>query len=356
MAGNSAKNGLRQGAVHTLAQSGTRPTTKRVKIVNGKGTDLDNPEALEGRAKRKTITQSLMLNLVDVSKTKKNHDREKAYWNTFHCQSRIVSANGKLYGNYCKNRFCTLCTSIRKAEMINKYKPIIEQWSDPHFVTLTIRSCGKRRLEDRMDGMVRGFRLIRERCKKRHQRGQGIQIMGIKSLECNFNPEKRTYNPHYHVIVPDKATAELLVEEWLIQWTRKFAGEKGQHIRKVYDTEHDLIETIKYSSKIFTEPNPDYSKYKKHRETRNAKIYAAALDNIFSALKPYRVVERFGFNAPKNPKPTYLAQLLHSFDEWRFIPRQRNWINPETDEVLTNYYPAPELLQMLGFQVDKELE
>ena len=46
-----------------------------------------------------------MLSLVDISKSKENSEREKAYWNSFHCQNRIISSKNRIYGKYCKNRF-----------------------------------------------------------------------------------------------------------------------------------------------------------------------------------------------------------------------------------------------------------
>lgn len=311
---------------------------------------------MKGRSKRKTITQSIMLNLVDVSKVKKNSQREKAYWNTYHCQNRVISANGRLYGHYCKNRFCTLCMSIRKAEMINKYLPIMQAWPDPQFVTLTVRACRSRNLQKFMDGMIRAFHLILERCKKRHQRGNGIALKGLRALECNFNPERKTYNPHFHIIVPDKATADLLIAEWLKTWTSDFTYKGAQKARKVENTERDLIETIKYGSKIFTEPDADRRSGKRIKHTANAKIYAAALDNILRAMQHHRVIERFGFNLPGKNKVLEPAQLLRHYDEWKFNPRISDWENTETDEVLSGYYPTEELLQMLEYRVDMELE
>ena len=63
----------------------------------------------------------MALSLIDVAKENGDVEREKAYWNTYYCQNSVITANGRLYGKYCKNRFCTLCCSIRKAEIINKY-------------------------------------------------------------------------------------------------------------------------------------------------------------------------------------------------------------------------------------------
>jgi hypothetical protein len=60
----------------------------------------------------------MSLSLIDIAKKKGQNEQVKAYWNTYHCQSVVYSANGKLYGTYCKNRFCTLCCSIRKPRLL----------------------------------------------------------------------------------------------------------------------------------------------------------------------------------------------------------------------------------------------
>ncbi len=91
---------LSQGSFNTLAQNGTG----NVLIVQGKGSELSNNKALKGRAKRKMITQKTVLNLIDVEKSK-NGVTPKGYWNTYHCQSKVYTANGRLYGKYCKIDF-----------------------------------------------------------------------------------------------------------------------------------------------------------------------------------------------------------------------------------------------------------
>jgi hypothetical protein len=74
------------------------------------------------------ITNKLTLSLVDVAKEKGALDRVQGYWNAYHCQRKLFSSDDRLYGKYCKNRFCTLCCGIRKAEIINKYLPIIKTY------------------------------------------------------------------------------------------------------------------------------------------------------------------------------------------------------------------------------------
>ena len=348
----------RWGEINTLAYSGTTFIDKSLHqeaiIVNGNGTDLSNEKALKGRAKRKTITQKLMLIMVDIARNKGAEDRVKAYWNTYHCQSKVISSDGKLYGNYCKNRFCTVCLAIRKADIINRYLPVIKQWKDPRFVTLTVRSIHIQNLVKFFDGLEKAFDLTKNKYKKRNQRGKDLKLIGIKSLECNFNPLKQTYNPHFHFLVPDYETAKILIAEWLQKWTRKFTSPISQHSRRVNDTERDLIEIIKYGSKLFTEP--DIKNKSKKKEKADPFIYANALDSIFEAMKGRRLFDRFGFNLPKSStNKTSKIQSLDNFEEWTFDMRTHDWLNKETGELLTGYVISNELDYLLKLNIDREL-
>jgi len=91
-------------SLNTLAQSGTAIWKNKTAILAGKGSDLTNLNSIKGRAKRKLITQKLSLNLVDAAKSKKAIVNEKRYWNTYYCQNRIYTSNGRLYGKYCKKQ------------------------------------------------------------------------------------------------------------------------------------------------------------------------------------------------------------------------------------------------------------
>lgn len=173
----------------------------------GKGSDLSKKKALEGRAKCKTITQSMMFKLIDVANANGDPEQTRRYWHTYHCQQKITTQDGKIFGNYCRNRFCTLCARIRKADIINRYHPIIKDWEDPHFITITVKSCKAHQLPSYFKNLTKTFQKITGKYKKRDQRGTGKKLIGIKSLESNFNPIKKTYNPHFHLIVPNRAMA-----------------------------------------------------------------------------------------------------------------------------------------------------
>lgn len=346
---NNSATQVSRGNFNTLAQSGTTFPL----VFTGSGSDLSNKKALKGRAKRKMITQSMVLNLIDVVDKSQSPSDKKGYWNTYHCQNRIYSANGKIYGKYCKNRFCTLCCSIRKADIINRYLPIVASWPKPTFVTLTIKAIPAEKLRFYIINMLRGFRIITSRYRKRSQRGKGIKLMGIKSLECNFNPTKRTYNPHFHFIVPDRSTAEILVHEWLTLWTKKFTLRVCQNITPVFNHETALIEIVKYGSKIFTEPSQNTRSEKK----QIGKIHAAALDNIFKAMKGARIFDRFGFNLPKNGNPgTSKHTIAEEYDEWEFEAKSFDWINLNNGNKLAEFEPMWQLVDLLSNQIDTHLK
>lgn len=300
----------------------------------------------------------MVLALIDVAIEKGETERIQAYWNAYYCLNNVIVSNGKMYGQYCKNRFCTICNAIRKADMINRYYPIISKWPDVHFVTLTVKSCKEDKLNRWIYGMSRAFELIHKRCKKRHERGKGIKLIGVKSLECNFNPVKKTYNPHFHIIVPSKEIAVLLKKEWLKQWRPKdkaayrykYTTPAAQDIESVYNLESALIETIKYGSKIFSEPDLK----KKCTQKIPPKIYTRALDNIFVAMKGKRIFERFGFNLPKQPEKKSKTKLLVDFENWTFPKDGSDWVNDETGEALSGYLPPISLTHLLNECINTE--
>jgi hypothetical protein len=339
-----------QVLLDTLGQS---RTSKMPVLLAGKGSDLNNDKALKGRAKRKIITQSLVLALIDIAKERGDIEKIQPFWNTYYCQDRVFSSDGRLYGQYCKNRICTLCGSIRKAEIINKYLPIIESWENPQFLTLTIKAVKARNLKKLIAGMVKAFGQIKDAQRKRHQRRKGIQLIGIKSLECNFNPVRKTYNPHLHLILPNIETSELLINEWLKKWTPNWTSRKAQLNKPVFNNETALIEIIKYGSKIFTEPDIN----KKSRQKMPRQIYAAALYNILDAMKGHHLFDRFGFNLPKYQKPNTCKQnLTRDYKEWLFDPAQLDWQNIRNNEVLTEYQPTYSLTYLLKNNIDTVLQ
>jgi hypothetical protein len=337
--------------INTLADTETAKYQPGV-YVSGYGSDLTDEKALRNKAKRKTISQKMMLSMLDVVDKKGYEERKKAYWNTYYCQEKVYTSEGRLYGKYCKNRFCPLCCSIRKADIINRYWPIINSWRDPYFVTLTAKSVRAKSLKKRMKDMIRGFKILNDRYRKRNQRGKGINLIGIRTLESNFNPLTKTYNPHLHLIVATKEMAEIIIKGWLILCTPNFAKRKAQHMRRARDKKAALIEVVKYATKVFTEGEDPSEPHKKP----STEIYSAAMDNIFAAMKGCRIFERFGFNLPKEEtRNSKKSVLLKESIMWSFDSKSYDWINTEKD-CLTGYSPRAGLLDLLRNHFDIEIE
>lgn len=122
----------------------------------------------------------------------------------------------------------------------------------------------------------------------------------------------------------------------MLQWNKTstiHTSPKAQHIRKVENIERDLIETIKYGSKIFTETDLR----KKGKKATPQMVYAYALDNILCAMKGKRIFDRFGFNLPKSETNETTQKLINNFEEYTFSSNATDWVNQTTGECLTGY-------------------
>lgn len=346
---HSARSG--QGAIYTLAQNGTGESDKEALILIGKGSDMTAAGYGKRKGKKKTITQALALAMIDIAKEKGRKDIEQSLWNTWHCQNVLYTHDGRLYGKYCKNRFCTACLSIRKAQLINSYYPVLKDWQDAHFVTLTVKACYMNMLPLTLRKCLQGLKRIINRYNKQHQRGKGKKLIAIRSLECNFNPHRRTYNPHFHLIVPDRETAEILKAEWLKIWTPKFANKLAQHFRPVENLEKDLIEVIKYGTKVFTDETG------KEKPKGIVKLYVRAFYNIIEAMQGLRLFGSYGIKLTKDSKEERTpAQVVTDYHKWQYITEDNDWQHTESELTLFGYTPDELLKELLRDNIDTVLE
>jgi hypothetical protein len=330
--------------LNTLAQSETSHAPNNALILSGKGSDLSNEITAKRRAKRKVIGNKLSLHLIDIDKEKGKGKKSKTLWNTYHCQNRLYYSEGRTFGKYCKNRACPLCLSIRKAVLINKYLPIIKEWKQPYYIVLTAKAVSAKHLAKRVAQMINRFQRIKNRIKTRHARGNGPKLIGIRTIEANYNAEKKTYNPHFNFIVQTKEMADLLMAEWLKMLTPKFANKKGQYMRSIENELQQLIEVIKYGSKIFTEPDLK-------KKGKDGKVYALALYNILSAFEGHRLFERFGFNGPKETKKDNRLSMVVDYDIYYWDIAKADWIGSK-GQSLTDYKLCPQLDYLITERVD----
>lgn len=141
--------------------------------------------------------------------------------------------------------------------------------------------------------------------------------------------------------------ADILMAEWLKMLTPKFANRKGQYMRSIENELQQLIEVIKYGSKIFTEPDLN-------KKGKDGKVYALALYNILSAFEGHRLFERFGFNGPmENLKPNKLSMVIN-YDIYHYDIVQADWIGSQ-GQSLTDYILCPQLDYLITEGVDNSI-
>jgi hypothetical protein len=320
-------------------------------LLRGAGSAITNEQGKQRRAKAKLITQTVMLRLIEIATERGAVDQAKAYRRTYYCQSRLYVVEGRMHAPLCRNRFCNYCCGVRKAELINSYYPEIETWKDAHLLTLTRLAVPAHKLKAAIADTQAKFRQIIARLKKRHLRGTGCRIMGLRALECNFNAQKRTYNPHFHLIVPTKEVADALLTEWLKEWGPRYATREAKNCRKIKNTIEDLIEVIKYETKIITDPEPKRGK----KKGRTYKIFPRALDTIYTAMKGERLVERFGFNLPKVKKEKQESRIVTEYEIWDYHLRSADWLHADHESTLTSFEASFELQNILSSHIQDNL-
>jgi len=355
------KKGALGNKFNTLGLSGTAPINKTVDeiILMGRGIDLGNLTALERLAKRKLITKTMMLLLLEIACEDENWKWHARFESTLHCQDEKKSANGRAYTDYyCKQRCCLICLANLKAEKVNTYLPVVEDMADPHFVTLTVVSVKKEELEKRVKDIAKAIRTLIARYKKRAQRNKGMKFYGLWSLESNFNPLAFTYNPHIHMILPSEYAAETFRNDWIEYWKERKVkiDDDAQHYRKVKrDRKKDLIEIVKYGSKIFTEP--DVAKRMKYKLPRKPSfLYVRALYNILKAMDGIDVFNTFGFELPKREKPLSLSKKVAECIDWDYDLAAPDWVNEELGLRLAKYKVPDELEALLTSRTNSTME
>lgn len=340
----------------TLAQLGTNDLEQDFNL--SAQTSAEDKKALRKRARRKYMTGTYLGALVDVSKATEKSTLLKSYWNSYHCAKELtLRSDGKVTGHYCKNRWCLVCNSIRTAQLINKYMPVLENWQEKQFVTLTVPNCSAGNLPVTLEEMYKAFATVKDRMKKQHQRGQAPKFVGLRKMECTYNAERNDFHPHFHFIVDHPETGNNLIDYWLQEWNknsfdntvRGAADRKAQDIRPADDK--SVIELFKYFTKVVQKPNKDGKRL----------IFADAMDVIFNAVKGKRVFQNFGFKLPK--LETAEAEAAEPTEEevyaiMEYVWKDSDWvanferIDMETGETyssvdeLTGYEPNEKIKEM----------
>ncbi|MFM8758714.1 MAG: protein rep, partial [Methylophilaceae bacterium] len=289
------------------------------------GDSLDTLAQLGKRARAKYVLQPLLLALVDQAKADKDGaDMEASYWSSYHCASQIKQSGQKLTSEYCNQRWCLVCSRIRTAKAINKYKPHLEQMTEAQFVTLTDRTVTAEYLPTRLLEFKLAINQIVSVMKKR-----GTPLIGIRKIECTYNAKENRYHPHFHFLIDGEYEANVLVAEWLKR--RSTASEKAQNIKTA--DEDTLVELFKYTAK--------------HCSKGQKVMNAPALHTIYKALRGVRTfqtlggfgmgeIEKEGEELKLTSRPYLELKPQKTYWNWKVC----DWHNVDNETPLTGYKPS----------------
>jgi hypothetical protein len=288
------------------------------------------------RARVKFLTEAMAVGLANVPDSKLT----KSYWNTYYCSSVLHKKGDSLTGKYCKNRWCLVCCRIRSAQLIKQYAPVLESWPQKHLVTLTVPNCSGDDLAATVKVMKSGFDTIRRGFTMQHRRKQrATPLVALRKLEVTHNPDLDNYHPHFHLVVPDLATANELRAAWLLQFPS--AKWKGQDVRPANaGAAHELF---KYFTKLVT------------TQSKERFIRLAPLNVIFEAIANQRTFQPFSVPKTKevttDDEATALAEELNIDAVFEWVQSQADWVDKASGEMLTNYQPSPQFRRFVESKI-----
>lgn len=283
-------------------------------------TKVSNPiEDRKKRARKKYLGNNLALALINANR---ESPLAPSYWRTYHCRDIIEISGGKRSSNYCKNRWCATCQSIRTAKLINGYREALEALVDPYFVTLTAPTIPADYLPQRISDFGEKWRKITKGAVKR-----GLKIQGIRKAECTIRPNG-LYHYHFHIIVGGEREANYIMSRWLS--LNPDANVLANDLRPADGTR--LMELFKYFTKLTVKVNgvPRL-------------MDPVRLDVIFRAMKGVRVFQPFGGIKAISEDDIDIASVgVEEMQEGRYIWDWCDWestdgvaysgYNPDDDE------------------------
>jgi len=316
---------------------------------------------LKKRARSKHFSDYLMTRLASL-----NSPLEEYYWDTYHCSSRIDKIGNKVRSKFCKKRHCIICNRIRTAELIKKYYPTLQSWSDKSFLTLTIKNPKAENLAYWVNKMHKCFTQIKD-----SERKAGRPVVGIRKLEITFNSKENTFHPHFHFILETREMAEQIAKKWLLKMNEGVekdsililrikseveANKKDNDSSKQYIKLNNKLEAIRKT--LIADPqfqdikdadkNACFELFKYFTKmtcssSKDKNIWVKALDLIYQTLQGRRMFQPFGFVPHEEvPAPESNEEIEEKLEEiaYNWMKEFHDWISHETGEFLSGYEPT----------------
>jgi hypothetical protein len=264
-----------------------------------------------------------------------------AYASTARCADELVQDGTKVQGKYCRQRWCLVCNGIRTAKLIAAYLPEMTLWPDPHFVTLTIPNVQGPQLHGTIRKMLDAMRPIARAV--RHT--DGLELRAVRKLETTYNPRRRDFHPHLHLVVSNGPAADALVRRWLAAFPT--ADAKAQDVRRC-EGPGAMKELFKYFTKLVV----------KGLDGERTAPHPMVLDTMLKAVKglrtfqPMWLASRVTVDADDetleldtgtiSPIPPDSRGLIR----WKWIGD--DWLDYGSGELLSGFTPSDKLRELVN--------
>lgn len=307
--------------------------SKEIKII-------DPVKTLEKRTRSKAldyVIKGRLMNDLEV----KDSPLHQSYVKSTACNGTLTQEEGKIKAFYCWNRWCCVCNRVRTGILLNKYEPLLKEWDDKYFVSLTLRNPTAAGLAPTIDEMIKIF----GHCAMSIKQTQKLDFQALRKMEVTYNVDEDTYHPHFHIIVKGEEQAEFLKEYWLHK-VNKCDGRAVEVAQDVTVCDDDTTkELFKYFTKLLSDQM----------------LYPKVLDTIFQAIKGRRTFQSY---LPKEIQQQMKQKIedeeiildrstsaIRRLDEtiyWDYIPQVRNYMDEKTGEFLTMYQPSKSFEKLLN--------
>ena len=256
----------------------------------------------------------------------------KQYKRACFCANTIeITKEQKKHTYLCDSKVCKNCNRIRTSKAIKKYSKELSSWKNPVFLTLTRQHVKEVNFKSWIKEFNKMFQKINKlRVWKNHTKKY------LRAFEV-LQKEDDLLHPHYHLIVENQATAEIIRDCWIkynLELGTELQGRlaidpDGQDIRPIYDIERNMKDLLKYVTKL--DDIKDLSKF----------------NNILEALNGARRVQAVGFKVEKleaeqDPINEGYKPTKYTPGYYKFNYKCKEYIEISTGEILTELDDDPD--------------
>jgi hypothetical protein len=192
----------------------------------------------------------------------------------------------------CRSRICPRCGKSRSWQLVARVDELVKQMNSPRFVTLTLRSSDAP-LRDQLHRLQTCFARIR-----RSKTWKGAFLGGVSTVEVTFNPERRQWHPHLHLIADGSYIPKHELSE---AWHTATGDSSIVDIRLL----HSRSEIVRYLIGYVT------------KGSNTAAIPDDKLPTWANAIHGLRLVNTFGTTRRLRPEPEdFNARSSHEFADY----------------------------------------